>query len=93
VTTFATGRLETPSDGRPTAAGRVRRVESRLSSMEGEAWQSIDVIRNKEGKPHVLQQKVEVYTAGMDEESAGYTKPTVQHRLVPLAELTKFGSS
>lgn len=57
--------------------------------MEGEAWRSIDVIRNNEGEPHVLQQKVEVYTAGVSEESAGYTKPTVEHRLVPLTELTK----
>lgn len=58
--------------------------------MESEAWESVDVIRNTEGVPHVLQQKVEVYTSGMSEESAGYTKPTVQHRLVPLADLTKF---
>jgi hypothetical protein len=59
--------------------------------MEDEAWQSIDIITNNEGKPHVLQQKVKVYTSGVGEESAGYTKPTVQHRLVPLTELTKFG--
>lgn len=57
--------------------------------MEGEAWRSIDVIRNNEGEPHVLQQKVKVYTAGVSEESTGYTKPTVDHRLVPLTELTK----
>lgn len=60
--------------------------------MEDEAWQSIDIITNNEGKPHVLQQKVKVYASGTREESAGYTKPTVQHRLVPLAELTKFGN-
>lgn len=59
--------------------------------MEDEAWQSVDVIRNTEGEPHVLQQKVKVYTAGASEESSGYTRPTVQHRLVPLAELTKVG--
>jgi hypothetical protein len=57
--------------------------------MEDEAWQSVDIIKNKQGEPHVLQQKVEVFTAGVSEESAGYTKPTVEHRLVPLAELTK----
>ncbi|QGA84181.1 hypothetical protein [Halomicrobium sp. LC1Hm] len=57
--------------------------------MEDEAWQSVDIIKNKQGEPHVLQQKVEVYTAGVTEESAGYTKPTVEHRLVPLTELTK----
>lgn len=59
--------------------------------MEGEAWRSVDVIRNQEGVPHVLQQKVEVFTAGHTEESAGYTKPVVEHRLVPLTELTKYG--
>lgn len=59
--------------------------------MEDEAWQSVDIIKNKQGEPHVLQQKVKVYTGEMTEESPGYTKPTVQHRLVPLAELTKFG--
>ncbi|MBO4249380.1 hypothetical protein IL252_16335 [Halomicrobium sp. IBSBa] len=58
--------------------------------MESEAWQSVDIIKNKQGEPHVLQQKVEVYTAGVTEESAGYTKPTVEHRLVPLTELTKY---
>lgn len=57
--------------------------------MEAEAWQSVDIIKNKQGEPHVLQQKVEVFTAGVSEESAGYTKPTVEHRLVPLTELTK----
>lgn len=59
--------------------------------MEDEAWQSVDVVRNTEGEPHVLQQKVKVYTAGVSEESSGYTRPTVQHRLVPLAELTNVG--
>jgi hypothetical protein len=59
--------------------------------MEDEAWESIDIIKNKQGEPHVLQQKVKVYTDGVTEESAGYTRPTVEHRLVPLAELTKFG--
>mgnify|MGYP000105977562 FL=1 len=60
--------------------------------MEDEAWRSVDIIKNKQGEPHVLQQKVEVLTAGVTEESAGYTKPTVEHRLVPLAELTKFSA-
>jgi len=59
--------------------------------MDGEAWQSIDIIKNKQGEPHVLQQKMKVYTSGVTEESSGYTRPTVEHRLVPLAELTKFG--
>lgn len=57
--------------------------------MEGEAWRSVDVIKNKQGEPHVLQQKVAVYTSGMTEESAGYTKPMLEHRLVPLDQLTK----
>jgi hypothetical protein len=59
--------------------------------MEDEAWQSVDIIRNNEGVPHVLQQKVEVYASGHTEASAGYTKPTIEHRLVPLTDLTKFG--
>ena len=58
--------------------------------MEEEAWRSVDIIRNQQGEPHVLQQKVTVYTSGMTEESAGYAKPEVEHRLVPLTELTKF---
>jgi hypothetical protein len=56
--------------------------------MPADAWQSIDVIKNREGEPHVLQQKVEVY-GGETGESTGYTKPTVQHRLVPLTQLTR----
>jgi hypothetical protein len=55
--------------------------------MEDVAWQSIDIITNTQGEPHVLQQKVTVYTAGVTEESSGYTKPEVQHRLVPLKSL------
>ncbi|MBV0902599.1 hypothetical protein [Haloarcula salina] len=61
--------------------------------MEDEAWQSVDIIRNNDGVPHVLQQKVLVYTSGVSEESAGYTKPTIEHRLVALQELTKFGDT
>ncbi|WEL21007.1 hypothetical protein [Halorhabdus sp. BNX81] len=57
--------------------------------MEDEAWRSIDVIHDNKGEPHVLQQKVKVFTAGVTEESSGYTKPTVDHRLVPLADVTK----
>ncbi|WP_199268301.1 hypothetical protein [Halorhabdus sp. CUG00001] len=57
--------------------------------MEAEAWESIDVIHNTKGEPHVLQQKVTVYTAGVTEESSGYTKPTMEHRLVPLADITQ----
>ena len=60
--------------------------------MEDDAWQSVDIIRNTEGVPHVLQQRVEVYTSGHTGESAGYTKPTIEHRLVPLSDLTTFGS-
>jgi hypothetical protein len=59
--------------------------------MEDEAWQSVDIIKNKQGEPHVLQQKVKVYTAGVSEESSGYTKPMVQHRLVPLQSLVDMG--
>jgi hypothetical protein len=55
--------------------------------MPVDAWQSIDVIRNREGEPHVVQQKVEVH-GGEAGEPTGYTKPTVQHRLVPLTQLT-----
>jgi len=60
--------------------------------MEDETWRSVEIIRNNEGVPHVLQQKELVYTSGVSEESAGYTKPTLEHRLVPLSELTKFGN-
>lgn len=55
--------------------------------MKDVAWQSVDIITNNKGEPHVLQQKVTVYTAGVTEESSGYTKPEVQHRLVPLTSL------
>jgi len=55
--------------------------------MQDQAWRSVDVIHNNEGEPHVLQQRVTVYTAGVTEESAGYTKPEVEHRLVPLQKL------
>jgi len=58
--------------------------------MEDQAWRSVEVVRNKQGEPHVLQQKVTVYTAGVTEESSGYTKPEVQHRLVPLQSLVEF---
>lgn len=60
--------------------------------MQDEAWRSVDVSRNDEGVPHVLQQKVEVYADGASGEGAGYTRPVVEHRLVPLTELTKFGT-
>jgi hypothetical protein len=59
--------------------------------MEDEAWQSVDIIKNQQGEPHVLQQKVTVYTAGVTEESSGYTKPEVEHRLVPLKSLVDMG--
>jgi hypothetical protein len=57
--------------------------------MESEAWRSVDVIRDNNGEPHVLQQKVKVYTAGVTEESSGYTRPMTKHRLIPLTDLTK----
>jgi hypothetical protein len=31
--------------------------------MKDQSWRSIDIIANKQGEPHVLQQKVTVYTA------------------------------
>jgi hypothetical protein len=52
------------------------------------AGRSLGLIRDQQGEPHVLQQKVAVYTAGVTEESSGYTKPLLEHRLVPLTELT-----
>ena len=55
--------------------------------MEDDAWRSVEIIRDTDGVPHVLQQKVTVYTAGVTEESSGYTKPEIQHRLVPLKSL------
>ncbi|QLH77608.1 hypothetical protein HZS55_09995 [Halosimplex rubrum] len=58
--------------------------------MQDEAWRSVEVVRNNNGEPHVLQQKVTVYTAGVSEESSGYTKPEIQHRLVPLESLVEF---
>jgi hypothetical protein len=61
--------------------------------MEDEAWRSVDIIRDTDGVPHVLQQKVQVFTSGVSEESAGYTKPAMEHRLVPLQDLTTFGRS
>ncbi|MFC7138845.1 hypothetical protein ACFQMA_03215 [Halosimplex aquaticum] len=60
--------------------------------MEDQAWRSVDVIKNTQGEPHVLQQRVTVYTAGVTEESSGYTKPEVQHRLVPLKSLVELDS-
>lgn len=56
--------------------------------MKDETWRSVDTIHNQQGEPHVLQQKVEVYAEGVSEEGGGYTKPVVEHRLVPLTELT-----
>lgn len=57
--------------------------------MQDQSWRSIDVVKNNQGEPHVLQQKVTVYTAGVSEESSGYTKPELQHRLVPLQSLVE----
>jgi hypothetical protein len=55
--------------------------------MEDEAWRSVTVVDDKKGQPHVLQQRVKVYTQGRDEESAGYTKPEMKHRLVPVKDV------
>lgn len=55
--------------------------------MESEAWRSVEVVEDNQGTPHVLQQRVTVFTDGMGEESAGYTRPEGQHRLVPMQEL------
>lgn len=57
--------------------------------MEDEAWRSITVVEDKKGEPHVLQQKLQVYTAGVTEESAGYTKPLMKHRLVPMKDIVE----
>jgi hypothetical protein len=57
--------------------------------MEDEAWESISVMEDKNGEPHVLQQKVKVYTSGVDEESPGYTKPLMKHRIVPVKDLVE----
>jgi hypothetical protein len=55
--------------------------------MEEEAWRSITIMEDKTGEPHVLQQKMKVYTSGRNEESEGYTKPMTKHRIVPVKEL------
>lgn len=57
--------------------------------MEDEAWRSVSVMEDKKGEPHVLQQKVKVYTSGIDEESPGYTKPLMKHRIVPVKDLVE----
>lgn len=57
--------------------------------MESEAWKSITVVEDKKGEPHVLQQKVKIYTAGVSEESAGHTHPLAKHRIVPMKELVE----
>lgn len=58
--------------------------------MEDESWQSVTIVEDKNGEPHVLQQKVTVLTSGRSEESAGYTRPENKHRLVPMRELVEF---
>jgi hypothetical protein len=55
--------------------------------MEEESWRSITVMEDKNGEPHVLQQKVKVYTSGVSEESPGYTKPLMKHRIVPVKDI------
>ena len=61
--------------------------------MDDEAWRSVKIIRDTDGVPHVLQQELLVFTSGVSEASAGYTKPAMEHRLVPLQDLTTFGRS
>ncbi len=58
--------------------------------MEDESWRSVTVIEDKHGEPHVLQQKISVFTSGHSEESAGYTRPQTKHRLVPMRDLVEF---
>jgi hypothetical protein len=58
--------------------------------MEDESWQSVTVVEDQNGEPHVLQQKVSVFTSGRSEESAGYTRPETKHRLVPMQKLVEF---
>lgn len=55
--------------------------------MAEEAWQSITVIENKRGEPHVLQQKLEVHENSRGTTTTGYTRPTPKHRLVPVKNL------
>jgi hypothetical protein len=57
--------------------------------MEDEAWRSITVVEDRNGEPHVLQQRLKVYTSGRNEESAGYTKPEIKHRIVPMKDLVE----
>jgi len=57
--------------------------------MEDEAWRSVTVVEDKNGEPHVLQQKMKVYTQGRDEESSGYTKPEMKHRIVPMKDVVE----
>jgi hypothetical protein len=60
-----------------------------VRDMEDEAWRTVTVVENKQGEPHVLQQRVKVYTQGRDAESAGYTKPEMKHRLVPMKDVVE----
>lgn len=55
------------------------------------AWRSVGIIKNKQGRPHVLQQKIETHTdsGGVKGDGEEYTKPTSNHRMVPLGNLTK----
>jgi hypothetical protein len=57
--------------------------------MEEEAWRSITVVEDRKGGPHVLQQRVKVYTSGVSEESPGYTRPLMKHRLVPMKDIVE----
>jgi hypothetical protein len=57
--------------------------------MEDEAWRSITVVEDRNGEPHVLQQRLKVYTSGRNEGSAGYTKPEIKHRIVPMKDLVE----
>jgi hypothetical protein len=57
--------------------------------MKDEAWRSVAVVNDSNGEPHVLQQKVSVYTDGLDAERPGYTSPEMKHRLVPMRKLIR----
>ncbi len=57
--------------------------------MEEETWRSVTVVESKSGEPHVLQQKIKVYTSGVSEESPGYTHPMTKHRIVPMKDLVE----
>lgn len=46
--------------------------------MDDEAWESVAVMEDTKGEPHVLQQKVKVHTSGIDDDPPGYTSPLME---------------